>query len=98
MRSQPEKASADFCKALALGDRDPRLLADVVASGEVLDRVLPLLPVNETTLLGRLLLSEQTALRGGVDWRKPRPSWSESSACTWKKTSVPHGEPARSPS
>ncbi len=69
MRSQPEKASADFCKALALGDRDPRLLADVVASGEVLDRVLPLLPVNETTLLGRLLLlrADRLARRGRLE-------------------------------
>ena len=39
MRSDRLKAAADFAQALAMGDRDPELFADVAASDEVWNRV-----------------------------------------------------------
>ncbi len=50
VRSEPEKAAADFAQALELGDRDPKLLSDIVASSTVFDRTLALLPRDATLL------------------------------------------------
>ncbi len=69
LRSEPEKAATDFAKALALGDRGPRLLADIAANGELLDRVLQLLRDQETTLLFPLLLlrADRLARQGRLE-------------------------------
>ena len=61
-RSEPEKAGADFAQALFLGnrpvspgfsimeDREPMLIADLVADAKILDRVLTLLPADATAI------------------------------------------------
>jgi WD40 repeat protein/tetratricopeptide (TPR) repeat protein len=50
MRSEPEKAASDFVQALLLGDFDFKLIDDMVASDEMLDRVLVRLPRDATDL------------------------------------------------
>jgi eukaryotic-like serine/threonine-protein kinase len=55
-RSELDKAAADFVLALALGDRDPKLFDDIVASDDMLDRCLPLLPGDASALSIDLLL------------------------------------------
>ncbi len=53
-RSETEKAAADFVQALALGDLDSKLQADIVASDTAFDRVLALLPAIATKRSVRL--------------------------------------------
>jgi len=69
MRSQPEKAADDFLKALSLRDRDTDLLADIVASDKVLDRVVTLLPGGAAALSIELLFlrAEHLAKAGQLD-------------------------------
>jgi WD40 repeat protein/tetratricopeptide (TPR) repeat protein len=55
MRSQPEKAAADFVQALALGDRDPSLLSDIAAHGDGLDRAFTWLTGEHTAVFNDLL-------------------------------------------
>ena len=43
-RSEPEKAMADFVRSLTLGNRDEKLISEIVRSRETLDRALALLP------------------------------------------------------
>ena len=55
MRSEPEKALADFVQALVLGSRDPKLVSDIIASDERFDRALGLLPRDSNVLSVELL-------------------------------------------
>jgi WD40 repeat protein/tetratricopeptide (TPR) repeat protein len=55
MRTKPKKAAADFVQALALGDRDPKLLSDIAANGKALDRALALVSGDDTALYIELL-------------------------------------------
>ncbi len=55
MRSDPEKALADFVAAFAVGNRDPKLVSDIVANDERFDRALALLPGDSDVLSVELL-------------------------------------------
>jgi WD40 repeat protein/tetratricopeptide (TPR) repeat protein len=69
MRSEPEKAAADFARALTLGYRDQELLAEILACEKALDRVVTLLTGEATALSVELLfhIAEQLAKVGRVD-------------------------------
>jgi WD domain, G-beta repeat len=49
-RSEPEKAVADFVRALTLGNRDSKLISEIVKRSETLDRVLAHLPADATAV------------------------------------------------
>jgi len=91
LRSQPEKAAADFVQALALGDRDPKLLAEIVASEAIFDLVLALLPGDATAISIELLFerADHLAKEGEFDLARAvlarlgtRP-WEEAKLSTW---------------
>ena len=65
---QPARAAADFVQALLLWDRDPKLLADVVASDKVLDRALTLFPGDAADLAIDLLLKRVDHLARQGRW------------------------------
>jgi len=92
MRSEPERAAADFVQALLLWDRDPSLPAEIVASERVLDRALKLL--SDDARLSMVLLFNRVdhlAHEGRLDQaravldRVGTLPWDDAQAFTWPR-------------
>ncbi len=70
MRSEPEKAVADFVRAVALGDRDSKLITDIAANDTVFDSVLVLLPADSVERSAELLLARGEHLATLGQWAR----------------------------
>jgi WD40 repeat protein/serine/threonine protein kinase/tetratricopeptide (TPR) repeat protein len=66
--SRPAEAATAFARAFALGFRDPKFIAEIVANDTIFDRVLALLPEHEAIF--RLSRAEDLAQRGQKDEAK----------------------------
>jgi eukaryotic-like serine/threonine-protein kinase len=88
MRAELENAAADFAQALALWDRDPNLLDDIVASNEVLDLVLPLIKEDVNKLLPQLLFLRADRLVREGRFELARAVLMRASALPWEGTEL----------
>ncbi len=77
MRNDPEKAAAAFAQALALGNRDPKLLGEIIANDSFFDRVIVRAAGQSAQGAAVLLLSraESFAKRG---------QWTRAAADYWR--------------
>ena len=90
MRSELEKAADDFARALALGERDSKLFAEIVSAERVFDHVVTLLLADEIALASELLFlrADRLAKEGRLDStcsllaRVASMSWKEASPVT----------------
>ena len=95
MRSEPAKAAADFVQALSLGDRDPRLPADIVSTDNMLGIALTLLPPEAAGLSAGLLFlrAQYLAKEGRLDLgnvllRADSLPWEEDQFARWRLRSL----------
>jgi WD40 repeat protein/tetratricopeptide (TPR) repeat protein len=78
-RTLPPKVAADIVQALALRDRDPKLLSEIVTRDPIFDRILDFLPAQSKGVAAELLATRAGYLANRGQWSQAVSEFGEAS-------------------
>ena len=76
-RPLPTKVAADFVQALALRDRDPKLLPEIITTDPIFDRILAIIPAQSSGLAAELLATRAEHLARRSQWPRAAADFRE---------------------